>query len=752
MKDNQISFHCIALILILSISYALSAKSEPYVWKNVVTGAGGGFVPGIIFNNKQKDLIYARTDIGGAYRWDPTAKHWIPLLDFLSADDWNLFGVDSLASDPVDPKRVYIAAGTYTNEWSPTNGEILRSTDMGNTWKRTKLPFKVGGNMPGRSMGERLGIDPNDNKIIYFGARSGHGLWKSTDYGETFSKVTSFTADGKYVEKEGNSYTNDTDGEVWVVFDPKSGSSGKPSQSIYVGTADKEKSVFHSKDGGKTWAAVEGQPTGFLPHHGVLSSEGILYITYSNGAGPYDGTKGEVWKLDTKTGTWTNISPVKSDSKDDFFGYGGLSVDAKNPKTVMVAALNSWWPDEIFFRTTDGGATWTRIWDWDGYPNRKLRYQMDISAAPWLNFGNKNPIPPNPSVRLGWMVGALVIDPHNSDHMLYGTGATIYGTDDLTNWDKNTTFHINVRAAGIEETSVTEVISPSKGAHLYSTMGDVSGFRHDDLDKAPKEMYSIPYAGTYSHMDFAELKPDFMVRVGYGKPGENPPIRSSGFSYDSGANWFQGNNDPKGMGEGGGTVAAAADASRVIWSPKTGGVFYSTDNGNSWHSSTGIGPEGRVASDRVNPKKFYGYATGSFHVSTDSGVTFKATEKLDLVNSFKAVPGHEGEIWLAAGKNGLYHSKDSGTSFTKVSGVEVADQIGFGKAKTGSTYPSIYVSAIIDKVHAIYRSDDKAVTWVHINDKTHQYGTVQCITGDSRVYGRVYFGTNGRGIIYGNPK
>ena len=30
----------------------------------------------------------------------------------------------------------------------------------------------------------------------------------------------------------------------------------------------------------------------------------------------------------------------------------------------MVAALNSWWPDTIFFRSTNGGATWTRIWDW----------------------------------------------------------------------------------------------------------------------------------------------------------------------------------------------------------------------------------------------------------------------------------------------------------------------------------------------------------------------------------------------------
>ncbi len=37
--------------------------------------------------------------------------------------------------------------------------------------------------------------------------------------------------------------------------------------------------------------------------------------------------------------------------------------------------------------------------------------------------------------KLGWMVGDIEIDPFNSDRMMYGTGATIYGTDNLTAWD-----------------------------------------------------------------------------------------------------------------------------------------------------------------------------------------------------------------------------------------------------------------------------------------------------------------------------
>lgn len=40
----------------------------------------------------------------------------------------------------------------YTNSWDPNNGQILISTDTGATFTSSSLPFKVGGNMPGRGM------------------------------------------------------------------------------------------------------------------------------------------------------------------------------------------------------------------------------------------------------------------------------------------------------------------------------------------------------------------------------------------------------------------------------------------------------------------------------------------------------------------------------------------------------------------------------------------------------------------------
>ena len=86
----------------------------------------------------------------------------------------------------------------YTNSWDPNNGQILRSTDEGKTFTPASLPFKIGGNMPGRGMGERLVVDPHKNSILFFGARSGNGLWKSTDSGVTWTKVSAFPSTGAH--------------------------------------------------------------------------------------------------------------------------------------------------------------------------------------------------------------------------------------------------------------------------------------------------------------------------------------------------------------------------------------------------------------------------------------------------------------------------------------------------------------------------------------------------------------------------
>jgi hypothetical protein len=737
---------------------AAAAAADPYNWKNVQVG-GGGFVPGVIFNQGQANLVYARTDIGGAYRLDQSTGRWIPLLDWVGFDNWGWNGAVSLATDAVDPNRVYVAAGMYTNSWDPNHGAILRSTDKGSTWQATPLPFKLGGNMPGRGMGERLAIDPNRNSVLYLGTPSGNGLWKSTDFGVTWAKVANFPNPGNYVANPGDTtgYQSDNQGVVWVAFDKSTGTAGNTTQGIYVGVADKNNTVYRSTDGGATWQAIAGTPTGYIAHKGVLDPVNhLLYIATSDTGGPYDGAKGDVWKYSTTTGAWTQISPIRSSDSNDYFGYSGLTIDRQHPNTIMVATQISWWPDAIFFRSTDGGTTWTRIWDFTSYPNRSLRYTQDVTATPWLTFGAQ-PNPPVPSPKLGWMNESVEIDPFNSDRLLYGTGATLYGTTNLTTWDSGGQITIKPMVSGLEETAVNDLISPPTGAPLLSALGDIGGFRHTDLNAVPSMMYTAPNLSTTTSLDYAESNPSDIVRVGNVDTTANPGVTRIGFSTDGGANWFQG-TEPGGV-TGGGTVAAAADGGRFVWSPQGAQVNYSVGFGNSWTQSSGIPQGATVAADRVNPKKFYGFSAGRFYVSTDGGVTFTASAATGLPATgsvhVKAVAGREGDIWLAggaaSGAYGLWHSGDSGTTFTKLSTVDQADNVGLGKAAPGQSYPALYTIARIGGVRGVFRSDDAGATWVRINDDQHQYGNIgQAITGDPRIYGRVYLGTNGRGILYGD--
>jgi len=743
--------------LALSVAPAAdAAPQEEYNWQNVRID-GGGFIPGIIFNRTEPNLIYTRTDIGGAYRWNEANQEWKPLLDWVGWDKWGWNGVMSMATDPVDPDRVYAALGMYTNDWDPNNGAIARSTDRGETWQVTELPFKVGGNMPGRGMGERLRIDPNDNSTIYYGAELGEGLWRSTDFGATWYEVQTFPNPGNYAADPNDEwgYGDKLQGVVWVTFDPSSGTSGEGSDVIYVGVADTTYSLYRSTDGGASWEVIPGAPSGLIPHKGVYDEvNGELYVAMSDTGGPYDGSTGAVWKFDAATETWTEISPMTAASGELYFGYSGLTIDRQNPDTLMVASLNSWWPDMILFRTTDGGDSWTRIWDWAGYPTRSKRYEMDISSVPWLHLG-ANPQPPEEALKLGWMNESVEIDPHNSDRFMYGTGATIYGSNNLTDWDSDGIVTIQPMIKGLEETAVLDLASPPSGnANIFSALGDIGGFKHIDLDAVPELMYQTPYLTSTTGIDFAALDPSIMVRVG------NADTNHIGVSTSAGDSWWQG-QEPGGV-TGGGKVAMSADGGTIVWSPEGAGVHISTTYGSSWTASAGIPAGARVESDRVNPQTIYGFSGGTFYISGDAGATFTASAASGLPESakFLAAPGNEGHIWLAGSAvnadadtiTGLWRSIDGGASFAKITSVQESVNIGLGAAAPGGDYHTLYLVGTVDGVTGVFRSTNEGAAWVRINDDAHQYGNMgEAITGDPRIFGRVYLGTNGRGLLYADP-
>src|SRR5687768_15443626 len=109
----------VCVLVVAPTRAARAATSQNYNWKNVVIN-GGGYVPGIVFSPREPNVIYARTDMGGAYRWNEATQSWTQLLAWVPHDEWNLTGVESIAPDPVNANVVYLAVGTYTNEWVST--------------------------------------------------------------------------------------------------------------------------------------------------------------------------------------------------------------------------------------------------------------------------------------------------------------------------------------------------------------------------------------------------------------------------------------------------------------------------------------------------------------------------------------------------------------------------------------------------------------------------------------------------------
>src|SRR4051812_49661412 len=101
----------VILLFNLVFCYSLLAQTENYQWNNVAIG-GGGFVSGIITSKTEQGLMYARTDVGGAYRWDKVNSVWVPLTDFVGESEVGLLGVESIATDPTAPSKLYMLAGT----------------------------------------------------------------------------------------------------------------------------------------------------------------------------------------------------------------------------------------------------------------------------------------------------------------------------------------------------------------------------------------------------------------------------------------------------------------------------------------------------------------------------------------------------------------------------------------------------------------------------------------------------------------
>jgi xyloglucan-specific exo-beta-1,4-glucanase len=718
----------LVLATALSTANAPAQNAAGYNW-DIVPMGGGGFVTGVYPAKTEQGMVYARTDVGGAYRWDKNNSKWLPLMDWMSEGDKGLMGIDSMAVDPKNAANIVLLAGT--SYFSNGKTVIMRSTNYGQSfaWTDVTALFKTHGNGYGRQSGERLAFDPGTSTTLYAGTRY-NGLFKSTDFGVSWNRMNSLPV----------TTTPNDNGVNLVLPDPTSVVNGV-AQRLIVGVSRPTTvgpNLYRSNDAGQSFTAISGPPSNQMPQRGAFDGQGNLYLTFANGAGPggfndwnnpnnpliqsEPMNQGSVWKYNVGNQSWTNVSPNGNTP-----AFSGISVDPNNPQRVLVSTINTYWQqwkatdgtdtwgDRVFL-STNGGANWTDV---------IASGTKDSGGVDWIKDES-----------IHW-ASTAVFDPFNGQAAWLTSGNGIFKTANIEAAQPTWTFNVK----GLEETVPLGVVSVPGGA-LISVVGDVDGFRHYNTWVYGQRL--TPRMGTTTGLAIAPANAAIMARVG----------STVQISQNSGVNWWTPSvtNGKKGQ------VALSANGGVLLHSPEDSATTYRSVNlGASWTAVNNLNISNAYpVADAYNSNLFYAYdrSNGKFWTSYDGGATFYNVSNLPAWGSdrIRVPPGAGGEIWVPLNNNGLMRSTNSGSSFVKVASVSECAGIGFGKAATAGGYPTIFIWGTVNGVRGLFRSTDTGNSWLQVNDWSHQYGADGgIVSGDMNTFGVVYMSTGGRGLAVGRP-
>ena len=251
-------------------------KTITYEYKNAPI-PGGGYVTGLLYHPKQPGILYARTDIGGVYRYEYEKKCWKSLIDSVSMADISETFPIACALDEKKPERLYIMSGINGQGY----GKFSISENYGETFIHKKIPVTVHGNLCGRGTGYRLVVDKKDENTLYFASQL-DGLWKTTDRGDTWERLP----------LEENYMTC-----VWVSDDSKTIVAGTAGYTTRESDTLRGHSLYVSYDAGQTFEKLM-QPENVMIHDSKMN--GLVASRYD-----YDGTY--LYVTMNVTGRWNYV-------------------------------------------------------------------------------------------------------------------------------------------------------------------------------------------------------------------------------------------------------------------------------------------------------------------------------------------------------------------------------------------------------------------------------------------------------------
>jgi photosystem II stability/assembly factor-like uncharacterized protein len=298
----------------------------------------GGRVTTVTGVPSQPTTFYMGVASGGLFRTKDSGETWVPITD----GKVPLGSTGDVAVALSDPNVIYLGTGSDGVRSNVSTGRgVYKTTDGGDTWEFAGL-YDVG------QIGA-VRIHPTNPDIVWVAANgdifkptSERGIYKTTDGGQSWEK-TLFVSDST-----GAMDVEIQPGNPDIVYAWMSRIERKPWTII---SGSYEGGFYKSTDGGETWRNIR---TG-LPSE--LIGKGNLAVTAAKPDRIYALIEakpgGGVYRSDDSGESWQMVSDQPAMIQRPFY-YTTLGADPTDADVAYGGA-------ESFFKTTDGGVTWSRL-------------------------------------------------------------------------------------------------------------------------------------------------------------------------------------------------------------------------------------------------------------------------------------------------------------------------------------------------------------------------------------------------------
>ncbi len=331
--------------------------------------------------------------------------------------------IDDIAVVESNPSVYYVGAAT---------GGVWKTVNNGTTFE------PIFDTQPNTSIGD-IAIAPSDPNIIWVGT------------GEPNNRQSSSWGDGVYRSLDGGkTWTNlglrDTKHIARVVIDSRDPNIVYVAALGHLWGPNKERGVFKTTDGGKTWSNVlfVNEDTGITDLVMDPQSPLTLYAAaYQRRRTPWGfnggGPGSAVYRTVDGGANWTKLTKGLPEGTT---GRIGLDVFRGNPNTVYALVENA---KGGVFRSDDRGDNWRKVSELDSRPMYYSQIRIDPNneqrvwqlAANMYNSddGGKTWVS-NIVQRIHGDFHALWIDPANSNHVLAGSDGGLHASYDRgRTWD-----------------------------------------------------------------------------------------------------------------------------------------------------------------------------------------------------------------------------------------------------------------------------------------------------------------------------